>query len=102
MANANLIYALAVGPACTVATYQSYDINVYTFYTEAKDKNCDHQNSGVMMLQLTENESNRYYARIEEIWELEYGKDYTVPLFRVRWEKNVEHEARGFITMSLQ
>ena len=38
IANANLIYALAVGPACTVTTYQSYDINGYTFYTEAKDK----------------------------------------------------------------
>ena len=33
IANANLIYALAVGPACTVATYQSYDINGYTSYT---------------------------------------------------------------------
>ena len=41
IANANLIYALAVGPACTVATYQSYDINGYTFYTKAKDKNYD-------------------------------------------------------------
>ena len=70
MANANLIYALAVGPTCTVATYKSYDINGYTFYTEAKDKNYDYQNSGVTMLQLTENESNRYDGRIEEIWEL--------------------------------
>ena len=50
MANANLIYALAVGPACNVSTYLSYDINGYTFYTEAKDKNYDYQNSGVTML----------------------------------------------------
>ena len=50
---------------------------------------------------MTENESNRYYIRIEEIWELEYGEDYTLPLFKARWAKNVEHEERGFITMSL-
>ena len=67
MANANLIYALAVGPTCTVATYQLYDINGYTFYTEPKDKKCDYQNSGVMKLHLTKNESNGYYDRIEEI-----------------------------------
>ena len=47
--NAKLIYALALGPTCTFATYQAYDINGYTFYTEAKDKNSDYQNSGVMM-----------------------------------------------------
>ena len=40
--NANLIYALSVGPMCTVATYQAYDINGYTFYTEAKDKDNDY------------------------------------------------------------
>ena len=101
MANANLIYALAIGPSCTVATYQPYDINGYTFYTEAKDKKCDYQNSGVTMLQLTEKESNKYYSRIKEIRELEYGEDYTMPLFWVRWAKNVEHEECGFITMSL-
>jgi hypothetical protein len=101
VANANLIYALAVGPACTTATCQSYDINEYTFYTEAKDKKCDYQKSGVTMLQLIENESNRCYSRIEEIWELEYGEDYTMPLFWVRRVKNIDHEERGFITMSL-
>ena len=99
--NANLIYALLVGPICTVATYQAYDINGYTFYTEAKDKDSDYQNSGVSMLSITENESKRYYGRIEEIWELEYGESYTVPLFRVRWAKSVQKEERGFITMSL-
>ena len=41
-----LIYALAHGPACNLATYQAYDINGYTFYTEAKDENSDYQTQG--------------------------------------------------------
>jgi hypothetical protein len=41
-----LIYALAHGTAVNLATYQAYDINGYTFYMEAKDKNSDYQNSG--------------------------------------------------------
>ena len=99
--NGSLINALSVGPMCTVSTYQAYDINGYTFYTEAKDKDSDYQNSGVSMLSTTANESKRYYGRIEEIWELEYGESYTVSLFHVRWAKSVQKEERGFITMSL-
>jgi hypothetical protein len=47
--NAKLIYALSTGPACNLATYQTYDINGYTFYMEAKDKNSEYQNSRVTM-----------------------------------------------------
>ena len=39
--NGTLIYALAHGPSTNLATYQAYDINGYTFYTEEKDKNSD-------------------------------------------------------------
>lgn len=46
IANANLIYALAVAPTCIAATHQSYNINGYTFYKDAKDKDSDYQNSG--------------------------------------------------------
>ena len=42
-----LIHALAHGPAPKLATYQSYDINGYMFYTEAKDMDSDYQNSRV-------------------------------------------------------
>ena len=31
----------------------------------------------------------RFFGRIEEIWELDYYGE-TVPMFRVRWAKNVE------------
>jgi hypothetical protein len=38
---------LAHGPIFTVVTYQGYDINGYTFYTECQDKKITYQNSGV-------------------------------------------------------
>jgi hypothetical protein len=38
---------LARGPIFTVVTYQEYDINGHTFYTELQDKKNTYQNSGV-------------------------------------------------------
>jgi hypothetical protein len=38
---------LACDPIFTVVTYQGYDINGYTFYTERQDKKSTYQNSGV-------------------------------------------------------
>jgi hypothetical protein len=38
---------LAHDPIFTVVTYQGYDINGYTFYTEFQDKKITYQNSGV-------------------------------------------------------
>jgi hypothetical protein len=38
---------LACDPIFTVVTYQGYDINRYTFYTEQQDKKSTYQNSGV-------------------------------------------------------
>ena len=43
----------------------------------------------------------RYYGRLEEIWELEYSGQYSVTMFRVRWAKSVERENRYFTTMSI-
>jgi len=40
----------------------------------------------------------RFYGRIEEIWELDYYGE-KVPMFRVRWAKSVEREDRYFTTM---
>jgi hypothetical protein len=95
-----LIFTLAHGPAPNLATYQAYDINGYTFYTEAKDKNSDYQNSGVMMESLTGDIKERYYGRIEEIWELNYSRE-KVPMFCVRWAKSVIKEDRYFTTMCI-
>jgi hypothetical protein len=48
-------------------TYQVYDINGYTFYTEEKDSNYDYQNSGLTMEAYTGDIKQRYYGRIKEI-----------------------------------
>ena len=54
--------------------YEAYDINGYTFDTEDKDMKRDgYQNSGVTMESYTGNNKDRYYGRIEEIWELSYA-----------------------------
>ena len=100
--NAHLIYALSQGPAYNLATYQAFDINGYTFYTEEKDKTSNvYQNSGVTMESLTGDEKRRYYGRIEEIWELDYSGEATVAMFRVRWAKNVDTKAGYFTTMTI-
>ena len=36
----------------------------------------------------TSNDKDRYYKRIEEIWELSYAGE-KVPMFHVRWAKSV-------------
>ena len=80
-------------------TYEAYDINGYTFYTGDKDMKSDgYQNSGVTMESYTGNGKDRYYRRIEEIWELSYAGE-KVPMFRVRWAKSVLKEDRYFTTM---
>ena len=96
-----LIFSLSQGPGHNVRTYQSYDINGYRFYTEEKDKNSEYQNSGVTMLSYTDDKTDvkeRFYGRIEEIWELDYVGE-TMPMFRVRWAKSVEKDGLYFTTM---
>jgi len=101
--DALLIYALAHGPAVNFLTYQAYDINGYTFYTEARDMKSDFQNSGVTIECMTDDNGSteRYYGRVEEIWELNYSGLHNATMFRVRWAKNVERENRYFTTMSI-
>jgi hypothetical protein len=79
-----LIFALSRGAEPCLMTYHAYDINGYTFYTEEKESNCDYQNSGVTMEAYTSDVKQRYYKRIEEIWELSYAGE-KVSMFRVRW-----------------
>jgi hypothetical protein len=84
-----------------VRSYHAYDINGYTFYTEKKDQSSEHQNLGVTMLSYADKESTvneRFFGRIEEIWKLNYCGE-KMPIFRVRWAKNVKKEGRYFTTM---
>jgi hypothetical protein len=96
-----LLFVLSQGPAMNVRTYQAYDINGYTFHTKKKDHSSEHQNSRVTMLSYMDEESTvneRFFERIKEIWELNYCGE-KMPMFRVRWAKNVEKEGRYFTTM---
>jgi hypothetical protein len=79
------LYLLAKTPSSTITTFQGYEINGNTFYTVAQDKKSTNQNSGVR-IDATDVNGNKdtYYGSIEEIWELDYGRSFKVPLFRCK------------------
>jgi hypothetical protein len=53
-----------------------------------QDKKSTNQNSGVCIDATNNNEQkDMYYGYIEEIWELDYGPSFKVPLFRWKWFK---------------
>ncbi|XP_044947283.1 uncharacterized protein LOC123396399 [Hordeum vulgare subsp. vulgare] len=82
------LYMLSKTPSSTITTFQGYEINGNTFYTIAQDKKSTNQNSGVRFDAATENgQKVTYYGYIEEIWELDYGPSFKVPLFRCKWFK---------------
>ena len=82
------MYLLARTPSSTVLTFQGYEINGNTFYTIAQDKKSTNQNSGVRFDATDDNgQKDTYYGYIEEIWELDYGPTFKVPLFRCKWVK---------------
>ena len=76
-------------PSSTICTFQGYEINGNTFYTVAQDKKSTNQNSGVRFDATDENGHclETYYGYIEEIWELDYGPTFKIPLFRCKWVK---------------
>lgn len=90
---------LARGPRPMVISYEGYDINGYSFYTNRQDnKSSVLQNSGVVIMAASKefasakdgkpvDASMHYYGVIEEIWELDY-MDFTVPVFRCKWADN--------------
>ena len=82
------LYLLARSPSSTVLTFQGYEINRNTFYTIAQDIKSTNQNSGIRFDAARDDESGEkdtYYGYIEEIWELDYGPSFKVPLFRCKW-----------------
>jgi hypothetical protein len=79
---------LAKKPSSTILTFQGYEINGNIFYTVAQDKKSTNQNSGVRFDALHDNGTkDTYYGYIEEIWELDYGPSFKIPLFRCKWVK---------------
>ena len=64
----------------------------------------DDQNSGVTMECMTDSDNGateRFYGRVEEIWELDYSGLHNATMFHVRWAKNVKRENRIFTTMTI-
>ena len=79
---------LAREPSWHILTYKGYEINGNIFYTVAQDKKSTNQNSGVRIDAVDPiGNKQTYYGRIEEIWELDYGLTFKVPLFRCQWVK---------------
>ena len=76
------LYLLARTPSSTVLTFQGYEINGNTFYTIAQDKKSTNQNSGVRFDATNNRKKDTYYGYIKEIWELDYGLSFKVPLFQ--------------------
>jgi hypothetical protein len=87
-------------------TYQGYDTNGYTFYTEQHDKKSMYQNSGVCVdaYDATGQDKNMYYSQIQEIWELDFH-GFKIPLFycnRVDAIRGVVQDKYGFIIIDLK
>jgi hypothetical protein len=79
---------LAKKPSSTILTFQGYEINGNIFYMFVQDKKSTNQNSGVHFDAANDNETkDTYYGYIEEIWELDYGPSFKVPLFRCKCVK---------------
>jgi hypothetical protein len=67
-------------------SWQAYDINGYTFYTKSKDMKSVAQNSGVRIDAFDlHGQKTTYFGFIEEIWELDYGPNMKIPLFKCQW-----------------
>jgi hypothetical protein len=76
------LYLLAKSPSLTILTFQGYEINANIFYMIAQDKKSTNQNSGIRFDAATgKGRKDTYYGYIEEIWELDYGPSFKVPLF---------------------
>ena len=90
------IKCLAYGPKEDVHSFEGYDINGYTFWTESRDqKSSSTQNSGVTLVASSREFASAkdtspvdallsYYGRIQEIWELDY-REFKVGLFKCKW-----------------
>ncbi|KAL4591425.1 hypothetical protein LXL04_004389 [Taraxacum kok-saghyz] len=104
----SLVHVLGYGPLNAVSTYEGYDINGYTFYTQDQDRKSTLQNSGVTLIAMSTEYSsanhkgrsiiakNSYYGVIQEIWELKYNSSVIVEN-----ERGVKVDEHGFTLANL-
>lgn len=79
------MYLLAKTPSSTILTFKRYEINGNIFYTITQNKKSTNQKTVVSTLMQQTTIGQRTHGYIEEIWELDYGHDFKVPLFRCKW-----------------
>jgi hypothetical protein len=97
------ISTLARGPSKHVTSWNAYDINGYTYYTHTKDSKSANQNSGVRVDALDgRGRKVPFFGVIEDIWELDYGRNIKMALFRCRWIKQFELNEIGLRVVDLQ
>ena len=79
-----------MGPSARVTTWQAYDINGYTFYTSAKDRKSQCKNSGIRIDAIDDSMGQKvtYFGVIDKIWELDYGLNIQIPVFKCQWVKH--------------
>jgi hypothetical protein len=74
---------MASHPSSCITSWQTYDINGYTYYTKEKDKKSDVQNSDIHIEAIDpQGLKTTYYGYIHDIWELNYGLRIRIPVFR--------------------
>jgi hypothetical protein len=61
-------------PSSCVTSWQAYDFNEYTYYTNEKDKKSVAQNSSIHIEAIDpQGLKTMYCGYIQDIWELDYG-----------------------------
>ncbi|XP_074356761.1 uncharacterized protein LOC141696532 [Apium graveolens] len=105
----NTLKWLAYGPNMPLSSFQGYDVNGYSFYTQHQDNKSTVQNSGISVEAFStkfergnsialRDVKKSYYGVIEEIWEIDY-KDFKVALFKCKWfdiRRGVRVDESGF------
>jgi hypothetical protein len=80
---------LASRPSSCVISWQTNDINGYTYYTKEKDKRSAAQNSGIHIEAFDPlGVKTMNYGYIQDIWELDYGARLQTPVFKCEWVKH--------------
>jgi hypothetical protein len=86
-----------------VTSFNTYDINGYTYYTHTKDSKSVNQNSDVRVEALdAHGRKVLFFGIIKDIWELDYGRSLKVPLFQCHWIKQHEVNEIGLRVVDLQ
>jgi hypothetical protein len=79
---------LASHPSSYVTSWQSYDINGYTYYTKENNRKSVAQNSGIRIKAFDPlGVKTTYYGYIHDICELNYGVRMQIPAFKSEWVK---------------